>query len=126
MRRRQVAQGVTTARRSAKEDREHRMRTYLIAMLIRTISFPLAVWALLSGWLVVGLIFAAAAIFLPQIAVTIANAVDRRTVPDAAPVSPIRALPEGGPPRPHPTAHPDGHHHRPDGAPSTDGRDDGL
>ena len=81
------------------------MRTYLIAMVIRTVSFPLAVWALLSGWMVVGLIFAAAAVFLPQIAVTSANAVDRRTAPDTAPISPIRALPEATAPPTHPSAH---------------------
>lgn len=102
------------------------MRTYLIAMLIRTVSFPLAVWALLSGWVVVGVIFAGAAIFLPQIAVTIANAVDRRTVPDGAPVSPIRALPEAGAPGPHPSTDRDGPYVGPDGAQPTDGRDAGL
>lgn len=102
------------------------MRTYLIAMLFRTISFPFAVWALLSGWVVIGLIFAAAATFLPQIAVTIANAVDRRTVPDAAPVSPIRALPQASTPHPDPSAHRETHHVRPDGTPPADGRDAGL
>ncbi|MCK0113760.1 DUF3099 domain-containing protein [Ornithinimicrobium sp. F0845] len=100
MRRNKVAQGVTTARRSPKEDREQRMRTYLIAMAVRTVSFPLAVWALVSGWIVVGVILAAAATFLPQIAVTIANAVDNRTTGGGVPVSPARALPASpeGPP----------------------------
>lgn len=89
-----MTQGVTTARRSPKEDREHRLRTYLIAMAFRTVSFPLAVWALLSGWIVVGVFFALAATILPQIAVMLANAVDRRTAPDDSMLSPIRALPE--------------------------------
>lgn len=70
------------------------MRTYLIAMAVRTVSFPLAVWALVSGWVVVGVVLAAAATFLPQIAVTIANAVDNRTGGGAV-VSPTRALPTG-------------------------------
>lgn len=69
------------------------MRAYLIAMVIRTISFPLAVWALLSGWIAVGVVLAAAATFLPQIAVTIANTVDNRTTGGGVPVSPLRALP---------------------------------
>lgn len=85
---------MTTVRRSPKEDREARLRAYLIAMAVRTVSFPLAVWALLSGWLVPGLILAAAATFLPQIAVTIANVVDNRTGGGTI-VSPARALPEG-------------------------------
>lgn len=95
MRNRRVAQGVTTVRRSPKEDREHRLRTYLIAMAVRTVSFPLAVWALMSGWVVVGVILAAAATFLPQIAVTIANVVDNRTTGTGTVVSPTRALPQG-------------------------------
>ena len=91
-----MAQGVTTARHSPREDREHRLRTYLVAMAIRTVSFPLAVWALLSGWTVVGVVLALAATVLPQVAVMIANAVDNRTVTRDGPVSPTRALPQGG------------------------------
>jgi len=101
VRRNKVAQGVTSAPRSPKEDREQRLRTYLIAMAVRTVSFPLAVWALLSGWVVIGVILAAAATFLPQIAVTIANAVDNRTGTGGAPVSPTRALPAPHPTPPH-------------------------
>ncbi len=93
---------MTSVRRSPKEDRDQRLRSYLIAMAIRTVSFPLAVWALLSGWLVVGLVLAAAATFLPQIAVMIANAVDNRTAPAGTITSPTRALP------PAPQRHPDG------------------
>lgn len=76
------------------------MRTYLFAMAVRTVSFPLAVWALLSGWTVVGILLALAATVLPQVAVMIANAVDNRTSPRDGPVSPTRALPQGGPLRP--------------------------
>lgn len=104
-----VTQPVTTLRRSPKEDRDQRMRSYVIAMSIRTLSFPLAVWALLSGWIVVGLLLALAATFLPQVAVMLANAVDHRSGPVGAVASPTRALPPGGadphdaaqPPPPH-------------------------
>lgn len=72
------------------------MRAYLIAMGVRTVSFPLAVWALVSGWTVLGWILAAAALLLPSVAVMLANAVDqRRSV--GAPLRPSRALPAGGP-----------------------------
>ena len=68
------------------------MRHYLIAMSFRTVSFPLAVWALLSGWTAVGVVLAAAATFLPQVAVTLANAIDHRTTGGGTPTSPMRAL----------------------------------
>lgn len=92
MRNKKVIQGVTTVRRSPKEDRAQRMRSYAIAMSIRTVSFPLAVWALLSGWTVVGIILAMAATFLPQVAVMIANAVDHRTTPEGTVTSPTLML----------------------------------
>lgn len=91
---------MTSIRRSPKEDRDARLRAYLIAMAFRTVSFPLAVWALLSGWLIPGLILAAAATFLPQVAVTIANAVDHRTTGGGTVVSPTRALPATPTPAP--------------------------
>ena len=97
---------MTTARRSPVEDRRRRIRAYIIAMVIRTISFPLAVWAFLSGWVVVGFVLAAAATFLPQIAVMMANAVDRRTTPAGTVTSPQRALPRAGPPTDARTDHP--------------------
>lgn len=90
-------QAVTTARRSQREDRRFRMRTYLIAMGFRTAAFPLAVWALVSGWTVAGWVLAVAAVGLPPIAVTLANTVDHRRNTDQ-PVSPIRALPAAIPP----------------------------
>jgi peptidoglycan/LPS O-acetylase OafA/YrhL len=89
-------QAVTTAPRSLLEDRRKRMRTYLVAMGVRTVSFPLAVWALMSGWVVVGWILAAAAVLLPSVAVMLANAVDQRRRA-APPRRPTRALPAGGP-----------------------------
>lgn len=96
MRNKKVTQGVTTAGRSPKEDRDQRMRNYVIAMAIRTASFPLAVWALLSGWTIVGVALAIAATFLPQVAVMIANAVDHRTSPTGSLTAPTRSLPAGG------------------------------
>ena len=63
-------QAVTSAPRSRREDRDARMRAYLIAMSIRIASFPLSVWALMSGYIVLGCILATAAILLPSFAVT--------------------------------------------------------
>lgn len=54
------------------------MRAYLISMGTRIVAFPIAVWALLSGWPVLGWTLAVAALVLPSFAVMIANAVDRR------------------------------------------------
>jgi len=70
------------------------MRNYLVAMGFRTVAFPLGVWALASGWLVVGWALAIAALLLPSIAVMLANAVDRRRAP-GSPQNPTRALPSG-------------------------------
>jgi hypothetical protein len=68
------------------------MRTYLVAMAVRTVCFPLAVWALVSGWVVVGWTLGLAAVVLPSLAVMLANAVDQRRRP-GRPLSPLRALP---------------------------------
>ncbi|MCE0487631.1 DUF3099 domain-containing protein [Ornithinimicrobium sp. EGI L100131] len=70
------------------------MRTYLIAMTIRIVSFPLAVLALLDGRIVVGSLLATAAIFIPSFAVMLANNVDHRR-DQPAPVSPVRRLDVG-------------------------------
>lgn len=69
------------------------MRTYIIAMGIRTVSFPLAVWAFLADQLVLGWVLMCAAVLIPSVAVGLANAVDhrgesRRTTP----VSPVQGL----------------------------------
>lgn len=85
-------QAVTTARRSRREDRNGRMKNYLIAMSIRIASFPLAVWALSTGHIVIGSILAGAAILLPSFAVMLANNVDQRQS-DSMLTSPVRALP---------------------------------
>jgi hypothetical protein len=88
---------VTTARVSVEEDRNRRMRNYLIAMGVRIVGFPVSVWLLLNGFVVVGALLAACATVMPSIAVVIANAVDRRgtSAEDAAPVSPVQGLGPG-------------------------------
>lgn len=68
------------------------MRTYLIAMGIRTVCFPLAVWALVSGWILLGWVLGLVAVVMPSLAVMLANAVDQRRQP-GEPESPVRALP---------------------------------
>ncbi|MGC5585702.1 DUF3099 domain-containing protein [Ornithinimicrobium sp. W1665] len=84
---------MTSARASVEADRSRRMRSYLVAMGIRTASFPLAVWAIVSEWYLVGSLLVAAAVVLPSVAVMVANAVDRRTsVTGPAPLSPVRGL----------------------------------
>jgi hypothetical protein len=70
------------------------MRTYLIAMTFRILAFPLSVWALLSGHIIIGSALAAAAILIPSFAVMLANNVDHRGS-NQAPRSPVRALPPG-------------------------------
>lgn len=86
------SQAVTSAGPSRIEDRNSRMRAYLIAMSIRIASFPLAVWALMSGHIIIGSIFTAAAVLLPSFAVMLANNRDTRST-STGPVSPVRALP---------------------------------
>lgn len=71
------------------------MKHYLIAMGIRTASFPVAVWAFTEGWYAVSLVAAVAAIFIPSFAVMLVNAVDRRTVVSEPVRSPVRGLGTG-------------------------------
>ncbi len=66
---------ITTARSSAADDMKSRQRRYAIAMTIRTVCFLAAV-VIGSGilmWLMI-----AAAVFLPFLAVVVANAGDQR------------------------------------------------
>lgn len=65
-------------------------------MGFRIVAFPLAVWALMSGWMVTGWILAGIAIVAPSIAVGLANNVDHRTSQDALPLVPRPALNPGG------------------------------
>lgn len=85
---------MTTARVSVEEDRHRRMRNYLLAMGFRIVGFPVSVWLLLHGYVILGVALAVFATVVPSIAVVIANAVDRRgtSSQDATPVSPVQAL----------------------------------
>lgn len=65
------AQSVTSAPESRTEDQKRRLRHYLVTMTIRTVCFVLVV--VVDSWL--RWVFAAAAVFLPFIAVVAANAV---------------------------------------------------
>lgn len=72
------------------------MRSYLIAMGIRTVSFPLAVWAFMAGQLVLGWILLLAAVLIPSVAVGVANAVDHRGESTRqTPASPVHGLGHG-------------------------------
>ena len=62
---------ITTASRPRSEDIRGRERRYLISMGIRTVCFLLAV-AFMGHWVM--WVFMTAALFLPYIAVVIANA----------------------------------------------------
>jgi hypothetical protein len=62
-------QSVTQISISPDQDRRHRIKSYIIAMSIRTLCVILLV--VVNGWLV--WLFAIAAIFLPYFAVVMAN-----------------------------------------------------
>ncbi|ANS77673.1 hypothetical protein SGUI_0277 [Serinicoccus hydrothermalis] len=89
---RRPAQAVTAARPSVEEDRRRRMWQYLLAMGVRTASFPLAVWAFTTERYALAWIAVAFAAVIPAFAVMLANAVDQRRGPAAAPRSPTRGL----------------------------------
>ena len=82
------------------------MRSYLIAMLVRTISFPLAVWAFTSHQLVIGWILVVLAVFIPSIAVGVANAVDHRGEGQEPLRSPVQGLGPARPAEPQEPGHP--------------------
>ncbi|WP_281963942.1 DUF3099 domain-containing protein [Serinicoccus marinus] len=93
---RRPAQAVTAARRSVEEDRRRRMWQYLLAMGVRTASFPVAVWAFMTERYAIAWVAVALAALIPAFAVMLANAVDQRRAPGEAPRSPTRGL--GAPP----------------------------
>ncbi len=77
---------ITDARTSHSDDVRHRQLRYLYSMLLRTACF---VGAVVTGsWVRWTLV--AAAIFLPYIAVVLANAANRRTPEQAAGFNPTR------------------------------------
>lgn len=65
---------ITTLPRSPEADRRARMIHYTVTMVIRLICIALCL--VVQGWWL--LVFAAGAIFLPYIAVILANAVDSK------------------------------------------------
>lgn len=84
-------QNITSMAESAEEERRHRTRQYLLTMAIRTVCVMLMLFVR-GPWLFV---VAAGAIFLPWIAVVIANHVRRRRIvpvlrPDDAAVAQYR------------------------------------
>jgi hypothetical protein len=84
-RRRTDAQSVTSAPESRSEDQARRLRRYLVTMGIRTVCFVLVV--VVDSWL--RWVFAAAAVFLPFIAVVAANAVRPAVRGRVQPVVPV-------------------------------------
>ena len=66
---------ITTAASSRADDISHRQRRYVISMTIRTLCFLGAV-AVGEGWL--RWVLFSGAIFLPYVAVVMANATDQR------------------------------------------------
>ena len=66
---------ITTARSSAADEMHHRQRRYALSMGIRTVCFfaAVAVGPGVLRWVLVG-----AAVFLPLVAVIMANAGDQR------------------------------------------------
>ncbi|MDO7869608.1 DUF3099 domain-containing protein [Nocardioides jiangxiensis] len=72
---------ITSAPISPADEMKGRMRRYLIAMTIRTVCFILAV-VFRESWVM--WVFLVGAVFLPYVAVVMANAVNRR---DDAPLA---------------------------------------
>ncbi|WP_238335616.1 DUF3099 domain-containing protein [Serinicoccus kebangsaanensis] len=92
---RRPAQTATAVRRSVEEDRRRRMWQYLLAMGIRTASFPVAVWAFTTQRYAIAWVAVAFATLIPAFAVMVANAVDQRQGTSSAPRSPTRGLGAG-------------------------------
>jgi hypothetical protein len=75
---------ITDARTAHSADLRHRQIRYLLSMLVRTLCFVGAV--IVDGWL--RWVLVVAALFLPYIAVVMANAVSRRPPERAESFSP--------------------------------------
>lgn len=79
---------VTGLPESLHDERQGRIRRYLLSMGIRTACFVLAVIALgVLRWTVVGWILVIAAVILPYIAVVVANAKRPQGGTDLGPVT---------------------------------------
>lgn len=79
---------ITTATRAHSDDIGHRQRRYLISMVIRTACFLLAV-VFMGTWLM--WVFLVGSVFLPYVAVVIANG---GAAPDPGGPDPFLADPE--------------------------------
>lgn len=99
MKSKRPALAVTSLPPSPQDEANHRVRRYALTMVIRTACFLLMVLVQPLGWWTWA--FAAAAIFLPYVAVVYANAGTDSTV--TAVESPARQI-EAAPPAPFPTA----------------------
>ncbi len=75
---------ITDARTAHSDDLRHREIRYLLSMLVRTVCFVAAV--VIDSW--VRWVFLAAALFLPYVAVVMANAVSRKPPERAETFSP--------------------------------------
>ncbi|WP_084541183.1 DUF3099 domain-containing protein [Nocardioides alkalitolerans] len=73
---REVPVRITSAGEAPEEELDHRQRRYIIAMTVRTLCFLGAV-AVGPGWL--RWVLLSGAVFLPYIAVVIANTTSQRT-----------------------------------------------
>jgi Protein of unknown function (DUF3099) len=83
-RRESAAVRITDARTSHSDDLRHRQKRYLMSMAIRTLCFIGAV--IVDSWL--RWVLVVAALFLPYVAVVMANAVGRRPPKRAESMSP--------------------------------------
>lgn len=81
---------ITDARVSTREEQEFRVKFYLVSMLIRTLCF---VGAIVAGG-VLRWVLVAGAIFLPYVAVVVANASREKL---QSPILGLYLLPKNGP-----------------------------
>src|SRR3954468_15269105 len=70
---------VTTAGKSARQERRERERRYLLTMGLRVLCFIAAILLFAAGLRWAGAIAAAGSLILPWVAVVAANAAPRRT-----------------------------------------------
>ncbi|WP_162872823.1 DUF3099 domain-containing protein [Austwickia chelonae] len=84
---------ISTVPTSAADDQRARMQTYVTCMVIRTISFVLAVVVYAAtGSVVAGILLSIAAVILPYPAVVLANNATTRQAHTVQAVSPTRQL----------------------------------